>query len=74
MNSTDLLNLPRLLRNPELFTVTSRFLDIAISTLNRLPPSQKSDELLDLEFEMFRLSRSIPACERKAAWEHNPDR
>jgi hypothetical protein len=67
--ATNLLNLPDLLRNPELFMVTSRFLDIAISTLNRLPPEQKTEELLDLEYELFRLSRTIPAGDRKAAWQ-----
>ena len=67
---TDAVTLQELLQIPELFTVTSRFLDIALSTLNRLAPDERSDALTEIEFELFRLSRSIPAAQRRAAWEY----
>ena len=48
---------------------TSRFIDIVMTTIQR-ENNPQDEELTALEFELFKLSRSIPADIRRAAWEY----
>ena len=48
---------------------TSRFIDILLTTIQR-EENPQDEELVALEFELFKLSRSIPVDLRRAAWEY----
>ena len=68
---TDEVTLHELVNHPchSIQLATSRFLDILMSTIQREANPQDED-LVALEFELFKLSRSIPADIRRAAWEY----